>query len=249
MKVSAKSDRGLVRLNNEDTVRFGALSDSVSVYAVVCDGMGGESAGEVASAIAADSISKSLKNGFAPGMSADETSRLLRGALDDASVAVYEAAKEDPRRYGMGTTAVAAIITDDSCCVAWAGDSRAYLLRGGELTQMTRDHSYIQSLIDRGLYDPDSPSVARNKHMITKALGMAEPLDSESVSVDFGTGDMLLLCSDGLTNHVGDEGIASILTGEAFTDSVKALIDAAKADGGSDNVTVLIAAHNEDFDR
>ena len=223
----ARSDVGCVRTHNEDSYLV------QSPLFCVSDGMGGHAAGEVASSIAVETIAK-----HAP-TAADPT--LLARAVESANTAIIEAAAEGVGRPGMGCTATVAYIEGTQLAIAHVGDSRAYLVHEGTLIRVTRDHSYVEELVDAGEITADEARVHPNRSVITRALGSDPAMYADHFQLNIEEGDRLILCSDGLSSMISDGEIETIAnqspTAQICVDN---LVDAALAAGGSDNVTVLV---------
>ncbi|MFO1536667.1 MAG: Stp1/IreP family PP2C-type Ser/Thr phosphatase [Actinomycetota bacterium] len=232
LRIAAHTDVGRVRAGNEDSL---LVSDDGRLIAVA-DGMGGHQGGEVASATAVATLRAEIGAG-----------RSVEDAVVTANRAVHERADGDPALRGMGTTLTAGIVTGSSLRIAHVGDSRAYLLRNGELRQVTVDHSVVAELIAAGELTEEEALVDRRRSMITRALGIDREVAVDVVTVDLRAGDRLLLCSDGLTTMLRDPAIRTIL-GDAPTPdaAATALVDAANAAGGVDNITVIVADVTED---
>ncbi len=245
MKLSAKTDKGLVRETNEDNVSFGLMTSYDCAWGVVCDGMGGANAGEVASKMACDSISRELSENYSDSMSDEDSITLLADAMENANYSIYRRALKEPEKRGMGTTAVSALIKPERIYIASAGDSRAYIYKNGRIKQITKDHSYVQELVDKNLITQEEAQVHPNKNFITKALGTQRRLGCSTYTLDFEQGELLLICSDGLTNYVPEPVIADIIAITPFNRICDALIQRACTGGGGDNVTVFIAGHND----
>jgi len=228
-ETGACTDVGRLRQSNEDAL---VLADPVFA---VADGMGGARAGEVASAMAVAAL-----YGLAGG--ADE----LVGALEDVNARIHTAAQADATLTGMGTTATAALITRDELVVAHVGDSRAYLLRDGRLQQVTEDHSLVAELIRRGALTPAEAERHPQRSVITRALGAEPGVEVDVVRLVPQAGDVLLLCSDGLTGMVGDGEIGRIVGGPGtLPERARELVRAANGAGGEDNVTVVLVRIGE----
>lgn len=223
----ARSDVGCVRGHNEDSYLV------ASPLFCVCDGMGGHAAGEVASAIAVETIAKTASKAANPA--------LLGAAIEAANAAVIEAAVNGVGKPGMGCTATAAYVDGETLAIAHVGDSRAYLLHEGTLIRVTRDHSYVEELVDAGEITADEARVHPNRSVITRALGSDPAMYADHFQLGVQEGDRLILCSDGLSSMVPDGDIETIATqsstAQICTDN---LVDAALAAGGSDNVTVVV---------
>ena len=237
--VSALSDVGCVRTNNEDAFGY---DESLGIY-VVCDGMGGMASGEVASAHAVAAIVNSFAASTASG--AAVSTRLL-AALNAANQDVWEHA-QIPEHRGMGTTAVVAAVEGDKLILGNVGDSRAYLIKDGLCAQLTVDHSYINELIRNGTLTLETAQSANLKGMesvITRAIGVAPELKPDFYSVDLKFGAAVLLASDGLTRYLNPDEIAAIVAATPFESICASLIDVAKQRGGQDNITcILLFAH------
>lgn len=237
MKIAAKTDIGIVRENNQDSYAAGELSGG-AVYAVVCDGMGGAAEGAVASSVAVNAIRDKLTRSYSAGMSDISIRSLLISAVENANRAVYELSLTDEKYDGMGTTVVASIIRNGFAYIVHAGDSRAYLIHDGEIRQITKDHSVVQNMLEKGEITSEEAFDHPDKHIITRALGVDENIRVDFAQEDFAD-DVLILCSDGLTNYVHDEEIREILSESADEEKVSELVDKANYNGGGDNITVV----------
>ena len=240
------SDVGRRRPHNEDST----LSDVNNGLAILADGMGGYKAGEVASAIAVkttyDEICTGLKH-LKPGKTDKETglkyeSLLLKDAITHANSGIYNTAQEDEQCQGMGTTIVVCLFYDDYLTVGHVGDSRLYRKRADEFQQITKDHSLIQELIDRGLYTPEEAYQKTPRNLVTRALGIDAKVDVDILEEQPKTGDIYLLCSDGLNDMVNDEEIHLTLSKYSanLAHSAEELIRLANAKGGKDNISVIL---------
>jgi len=248
IRAAALTDVGMMRELNEDAVltleffRDSQVEPSENFLYVVCDGMGGAEAGETASAIAVQTIRDYVESRFRRG----ETHAIgdsLIAALEEANLRIIEYQKERPEARGMGSTGVCAAIVPPDGAVAWVGDSRAYILEGGALRQLTKDHSLVQRLVEIGQITAEEARHHEHKNVITRSLGARQSgaAGAEMVPVKLRRGDKLLLCSDGLMAHVDDAAIAEIM--KRYDDpypTARELIAAAKAGGGSDNISVIV---------
>jgi protein phosphatase len=223
-----KSDTGLARRANEDN--FFARAPLF----VVADGMGGAQAGEVASRLAAET--------FAPGLpDGGTTEERLATRVLEANARIHKLSQEDRDRAGMGTTLTAAYLDGEELAVAHVGDSRAYLWRDGELTRLTRDHSLVDELVRRGKLTEEEAAEHPQRSIITRALGPEPEVEVDTRTYRAQAGDVLLLCSDGLTSMISEQLIAGILRGaEGLEGAGRELVDAANAAGGRDNITVVL---------
>jgi PPM family protein phosphatase len=225
--VAARSDVGQVREGNED-----AYLVEEPLFGVA-DGMGGHVAGDVASQTAVSIITEKASGTARP----DVLSELLK----EANTAIWEKAQSDPSLHGMGTTCTLLLLEDDQAFFAHVGDSRAYLLRDGDLSQLTEDHTLVQRMVKEGRLKREDASLHPQRSIITRALGVDPQVDVDTFEIQLQEGDRLLLCSDGLTSMVADKRIEEILAEEA--DPQRAgdrLIGLANEAGGEDNITVVI---------
>jgi serine/threonine protein phosphatase PrpC len=229
MKIThgATTHSGQVRKENED-----ALLVEGRLY-VVADGMGGHNAGEVASAMAIKSLQA------AAGGIIDEAS--LNVALDKANEAIYEESMTNHVHHGMGTTIAALVMTDDSVVVGNIGDARIYRWHEGNLSRITKDHSYVQELVDEGIISLEEARVHPRRNIVTRALGIDGDVEASTSTLPITVGARYILCSDGLVDEVTDAEIAAILTRHSDSQAAAdALVSAANAAGGRDNVTVIV---------
>jgi protein phosphatase len=250
LRAAAMTDVGRVREHNEDSVlaveytRDSMVEPAQSHLYVVADGMGGAEAGEVASAIAVQTIRRYIETHLdtAPG-EVTNGAELLTGALEEANSRIIEYVASHPESRGMGSTGVCALVTPTDAAVAWVGDSRAYLLEGGTLRQLTKDHSLVQRLVEIGQITAEEAHTHEHKNVITRSLGARQsgPAGAEAVTVKLKRGDKLMLCSDGLTAHVMDNQIRDVLGRNADPyDAARELIVAANTGGGTDNISVIV---------
>ena len=243
MKLAGKTDVGSVRSENQDDYRAGELN-SDAAWGLVCDGMGGARGGREASVSACDVIEHSFHEQYAQCLPGDEE-RFLKRALINANRFVFQKASREEELAGMGTTAVCALVRGGKVFLCHAGDSRAYLYRDGRLAQLTHDHSYVQELVDCGTITVEEAEHHPQKNIITKALGVDYRLDSEFTTAPLQKGDILLLCSDGLTNAVPREQLEQLLRTGGFYDLPDLLIRTANENGGPDNITALLLCVEE----
>lgn len=237
---------GRQRQHNEDTF---LVRDEAGLY-LVADGMGGHAAGEIASRIAAESVSEFIEHtesedGTWPYAYDETTTRAtnrLTAALKVANTRVLEAMRKDSRLRGMGTTVVACLVDGDTISVAHVGDSRAYLVRDGELSRITDDHSWVFEQVQAGMISADEAERHPLRNVITRALGGALTVIPDASEINLKEGDVFLLCSDGLTGMVPEDDILRIVT-ENHDDLEKAcegLIERANERGGYDNITTVL---------
>ena len=250
LRAAAMTDVGRVREHNEDSVlaveytRESMVEPAQSYLYVVADGMGGAEAGEVASAIAVQTIRSYIEARLdAARGEAENAAELLTGALEEANSKIIEYVASHPESRGMGSTGVCALVTPTDAAVAWVGDSRGYVMEGATLRQVTKDHSLVQRLVEIGQITAEEAHTHEHKNVITRSLGARQsgPAGAEAVAVKLKRGDKLMLCSDGLTAHVMDPQIRDILGRNADPyDAARELIVAANAGGGTDNISVIV---------
>ncbi len=243
MLVVAKTDIGKVRSSNQDSYNIGEFQSGV-VWAVVCDGMGGANGGNIASATAVKMISDKITTCYYDGMSGNSIRNMLLSSIETANTCVYEMGQSNESLSGMGTTVVAAIVTGDTVYIAHAGDSRAYLFSNGGISQLTKDHSVVQFMVEQGQITQDEARVHPRKNLITRALGVDSTLDIDFYEEDFNKDDILMICTDGLTNFVDNELINKTFKESDFGDFADKLVEIANDYGGGDNITVVAIANN-----
>jgi protein phosphatase len=248
-----QTDTGRVREHNEDTI----ASDVDVGLLVLADGMGGYNAGEVASGIAVKTITNLVREGLARedlgaldrATGLTRPSIVLRDAITRANKIIYQTARSQAECEGMGTTVVAALFYDNRISIAHVGDSRLYRVRNGKLDQVTLDHSLLQELVDRGFYSPEEAQRASNKNYVTRALGVENQVEVEMQEHPVQKGDVYLLCSDGLSDMIGDDDMAvTVSTFGANLSSVgQHLIQLANDNGGKDNISVVLTQVLDSF--
>lgn len=240
---------GLLREHNEDAV----ASDLSIGLLLLADGMGGYKAGEVASEIAvlmiAAEITEAMQHPSRYSQKRLPESKMMAEAVKKTNAMIYQISQKEPQCAGMGTTLVAAIFADNQLIVGHIGDSRLYRLRGDTLAQLTEDHSLIQEQINAGLISQEQAEVSSQKNLVTRALGVDEEVGLELNVFEALIGDVYLLCSDGLSDLVKDAQIAKILlkADGNMVQAASSLIDTANENGGSDNISVVIALVNKPF--
>lgn len=250
LTVFGKTDPGRVRKNNEDAFVVANLTTAERVHAMpssatldvgdrgilvaVSDGMGGAEAGEVASSLALQSLRAGLNNGSPAGAGV-----ALQTSVEGANKNVWDFARASGKE-GMGATLTAMLVHDRFAYIAEIGDSRAYLLRGDQFVQLTRDQSYVQLLVDRGAITPEQAGTSDFKNIILQALGTHAKIAVAMNRIAVRQHDRFLLCSDGLTNMLPDAEIHAILKGTTLDAACPALVDAANARGGKDNITAVL---------
>src|SRR3990167_4486072 len=236
----AQTDPGRTRDNNEDSVAF----EEAAKVAVLADGMGGYNAGEIASGMATAFIKSELSRWLAEaGRSASlrEIRRAMEICVDNANLSIFNAANSNPHYAGMGTTLVVGVFQDNRLLLGHIGDSRCYRYRGGDLAQITKDHSLLQEQIDAGLLTPAQAALSSNKNLVTRALGVEDGVLLELNEHHVEAGDLYLMCSDGLSDMVDDATITRIVQGdETLEHRSDLLVAAANENGGRDNITVML---------
>jgi protein phosphatase len=242
IEAAGLSDAGSVRQFNEDRI---AIDSRIGLVALA-DGMGGHRAGEVASRLAADIVVAALRAHFdAARASLTRQSTLLAAeqSIKQANRAILQVARADASCAGMGTTLALAAFDDESAVLGHVGDSRIYRLRDGRLALLTRDDSLLRDQVDLGLISPAQAAQSHNRSLVTQALGIAEDVDAHVREIDARPGDVFLLCSDGLNELVGDDDVELVVRSLAanLPLAARVLVQAAKDNGGYDNVSVVLA--------
>lgn len=241
MKIVAKTDKGLVRENNQDAYAVGELPGEVA-WAVVCDGMGGAAGGNIASALAVKVISDKITSSYNEKMRDSSIKNLLDSAITAANIEVYDMAYSRPDLKGMGTTVVAVVVRDNVAHIAHAGDSRAYLVNKDGVKQITVDHSLVQNLVDRGEITKEEAEHHPNKNVITRALGVDKRIDVDFSEIDMQENETLVLCTDGLSNCVNNFEMAEDIKDGQYYAFADRLVKRANKNGGNDNITVVAIA-------
>lgn len=238
--VFGASDIGCVRELNEDSFYIYGFDDKKQLgFCILSDGMGGHNAGEIASSSTVEFVSEMLKDSV-DGKTEPPPPRALSEAVVYANKKVYDMAKEDMSRSGMGATMVAAYICGSDAYIANVGDSRVYVSSGGEFRQITKDHSVVEELVSSGGLSREEARNHPQKNIITRAVGTDINTIADLFEYNCKPGDCLLLCSDGLSGMLEDAEISNIIgSNDSSEATVKALINAAKERGGLDNITVI----------
>ncbi len=260
VKLFARTDVGQIREHNEDNFLVADLTRRArgileanrslvigphgSLFAV-CDGMGGAAAGEIASQLAVDILYERMVDGLegAPPLRRDDLARRLVRAIEAAGLRIFQEAKVDRTRRGMGTTVTAAALVDGHLFFAQVGDSRGYLLRQGQLVQLTRDQSLVNQLIEAGQLTEEEAETFEHNNIILQALGTADTVQVDLTYCELQRGDVLMLCSDGLSGMVRFDEIREVMRSTPEpVDICKVLIERANQAGGHDNITVVVAS-------
>lgn len=241
MFICGKTDVGKRRVNNQDCFNVTTLGDG-AFLCTVCDGMGGANGGNIASEIACRVYTDFVKEGFSLGR--EDDAELMREAVARANTSVYEAAQADPALKGMGTTLVSALIRNNGkATVINVGDSRLYSVSSGQIRQITRDHSYVQYLVDMGQITVNDAKNASIRNIIIRSIGNEAKTNPDVFHLEHETDGYLLICTDGLTNCVPNDVIAENVkaeTKEELEKCAERLIELANEGGGTDNITVLL---------
>lgn len=247
IKLWGATDVGVIRKQNEDGFFFRQLSDGSRGYAIVCDGMGGANAGEVASAMTVKSFAEKADVLLKEEMDVAAMRSLILEAAEDANQLVFRQAASDDSLAGMGTTFVCMLYNGTDIVIGNIGDSRAYLLNAEEMSQVTVDHSLVQEMVDRGELNPLQAQRHPSRNVITRALGVDEKVLCDLFNLSPAPGQFVLLCSDGLTGEVSEPEIYyEIFQAENPDTACDRLIEMAKQRGGHDNITLVIAAFEGD---
>lgn len=246
-----KTDVGKVRTNNED---YFLIDENIGLF-IVADGMGGANAGEVASRMAVELISKNLRRFIEHQKDGDssqvilgkkktdvsETANYLLSCIRLANQAIFEASHTYAQNRGMGTTVAAVLVNRKTYIIGWVGDSRVYIVRNGLLQQMTKDHSFVQEQINKGLITKEQAEVSEYKNVLTRALGTEENVEPDITETTAARNDYLLICSDGLTRTVSDEAILQTIKNLQKPEEIcQNLIGQANKAGGKDNITAIV---------
>ena len=237
MSAEGITDVGVVRSLNEDnfTVLLGQDAPLGDALLAVADGMGGHAAGEIASQMSLDLLIDALSRSSSP------TAQSLKASVERANDGVYRASSLGPNLQGMGTTLVAGLLAGGMLHVSNVGDSRAYLLRAGRLSHLTRDHSWVEDMVARGLLTSEQASVHPRRNVLTRAVGVGADVQVDVTRVLLQQGDRILLCSDGLHGLVDDAAIQTIMNERSLRAVARDLVRAANRAGGVDNITVVVA--------
>ena len=239
MNIWGITDVGAVRNQNQDSYHIELLAEDMAL-GIVCDGMGGAKAGNVASQLAVETFLETAK-AQPPEQWRNEPEALLHFAAEQANGAVHFRANVDADCRGMGTTMVAALVVGDRAYILNIGDSRCYLVRPEGITKVTRDHSVVEDLVARGQITPEQARQHPQKNLITRALGAESRLRADLFRQPMEHGDALLLCSDGLSNMVSDQELLyEVLHGGPAEDCCRRLLDIALSRGAPDNVTAVL---------
>ncbi len=239
MKFYAKTDIGNMREQNEDCVWAGELGNG-AVAVILCDGMGGENAGEYASSKTVEFVRDRLLKGFRQDITRNQLRNLLLTSVTGANSYIYDESVSNRDKAGMGTTCVVGIVYNERAYLVNVGDSRCYFFYGDNMQQVTKDHTYIRNLIEKGIITYEESKTHPDRNKITKAIGVDTYLTPDYFELDVQNGDLLMFCSDGLSSYVEDEEIADVVSRTPVSKCCEQLIDYVNKHGGRDNVTVAV---------
>lgn len=240
MKAYGKSVTGLKRKNNEDAIYISDRNSELKNLYIVADGMGGHNAGEVASNSAIAAFNQYIHDNFHE-IKEEEILDLLVSAVQYCNTDIYQKSSNDESLSEMGTTLIAAVIMNHKLYVTHVGDSRLYIFREGEIHQLTNDHSYVMELVRLGKITREEAAVHPNRNIITRAVGTRETVEADTIIENLFEGDIILICSDGLSTMVDDWEMKEILSrNENQEQKVQALIDKANENGGLDNISIIM---------
>lgn len=242
IRIYGATDQGQVRAVNQDAYVYEVV-DANTAYAVLCDGMGGENGGHIASSRAVEIIGQALGRGLSGQPPASSIKPMMISAITAANAVVYEMGANDENLRGMGTTVVAVVVRDDLLCITHAGDSRAYFIApdAAQASRITRDHSVVQLLVESGEITETEARSHPKRNYITRALGVERVVELDYAEHSFPAG-RVLLCSDGLYNFAPPENHLDLIGTCASEQDVFLLIDEANKAGGPDNITAVIIA-------
>lgn len=242
MYLSYNSDMGRVRNENQDKICAGFLSENAAL-AVVCDGMGGEASGSVASDLAANQIYRRISEGYQQGMKPNSIRNLMVTAVQAANSIVYEKSCEDIEKNGMGTTCVAVLVEDKTAYIVNVGDSRAYMMDGDGIRQISDDHTYVNELFKHGEITFEEMQNHKMKYIITRAVGVEPKVEADYFEVEETGNFAVFLCTDGLTAYCHPQLIYESVFNKNLDKGVSDLIDYCNACGGKDNISAAVIAN------
>ena len=240
MRIYGLTDKGKKRIINEDSFFVHILDDKKAAFGAVCDGMGGANGGEVASRIAIDLIQEKIQllDNYSRK---SQWNKLILDFVESSNRAIFEKSIEDTSLLGMGTTFVGAFCGENKAIIANVGDSRAYLIDSDSIKQISKDHSLVNELVEKGELSRVQATNHPNKNVITRALGVDKTVKCDVFDIKVAKGQYLLLCSDGLTEEVSEPEIHfQVMTCNTGEEKCRSLIDIANSRGGHDNITVVI---------
>lgn len=243
MKLWGITDSGLARQQNQDCYMLSGDGEGNYAVCVVCDGMGGAAAGDIASKTALDVFASNIKDAVKPSFAGKTMEKKVQDAVEKANKAVLEMACSRPEYEGMGTTLVCLLVRDSQAVVGNVGDSRAYLLDETGIRQITHDHSLVSEMIQRGEITAVQAQRHPSRNVITRALGVESAVQVDTFKITVRPGQYILLCSDGLSNEVSEPEIYyEVFCTENPENACQTLVDIANSRGGHDNITIVLAA-------
>lgn len=241
MNVVAKTDIGLKRTENQDRVKISVLANDV-IVAVLCDGMGGQNAGSEASELAVNIIFDRIILGYRTNSEKNSIRNLLVSAVSAANAVIFDIAEQDSSKIGMGTTCVAALVTEKTAHFVNVGDSRAYIIEDDSIIQVTSDHTVVRLLYEQGRIEEKDIKLHPQRNYITKAVGVSLKVEPDYFETSIKKQSKILLCSDGLSNYCTNDEICQIVENEEFEKASALLIELALEHGGNDNITIALIA-------
>ncbi|MDD6308114.1 MAG: Stp1/IreP family PP2C-type Ser/Thr phosphatase [Clostridia bacterium] len=238
IRFAAKTEIGMVRKMNQD---FCIASEDKPPLFILCDGMGGHSSGDIASRSAAESMETYIRLQSVLDLDEEKVKRILFGAISYANKVVFSRAQTAEEYAGMGTTADVCLIDFDVLYIGHVGDSRVYLFRNGELKKLTQDHSLVAEMVQKGIITEQEASVHPDKNVITRAVGTNRQVKPDFISLEMEQDDMILMCSDGLSNMLTESEIKNMLISSPnLEEVVQNLVKKANQNGGTDNITAVV---------
>lgn len=241
MKAWGVTNVGRVRENNEDAFKIELSPDKKAVVAVVCDGMGGARAGQIASEMATLSFTESVIEDGGFNITGKKLEAIMADAVQNANSEIYKLSHREERYAGMGTTLVAAVCRNSKVTIANVGDSRAYFVNSDGIAKITRDHSLVEDMVERGTITALEAQVHPNKNVITRAVGTEREICTDFYTKELHSGEFILLCSDGLSNLVNEqEMLYEILLEKQAEGACERLVEIANSRGGYDNITAVL---------
>lgn len=240
MKIIGKTDAGLVRSVNQDHFAFDYIGNGL--LSILCDGMGGANAGDIASVMAVSKIMEEARQKLTTATDLKEIRNQLRLYMRKVNKEIFDLSNKQKKYQGMGTTIVLAYVIDNRALFMNIGDSRAYLINESGILRITSDHSMVEEMVKKGHLTEEQARTHPNKNIITMALGPEETILPNSYEQALSTGDIILLCSDGLSNMLSDDMIHRIVTTNEFKNLPDLLIQKANQSGGQDNITAVVIA-------
>lgn len=246
INIISSTDKGIVRKENQDYYCYHIYENNNMAFAVVCDGMGGYLAGDVASRLACDIIKEQILKTDIRALNPVDIKNVLESALSVANAMVFELSEKEPNLNGMGTTATAVFIIDNQAFIMYAGDSRAYLTYDKNCVQITKDHTLVQNLVDNGKLTAEQAKSFPDRQKITKALGVLPYLDTDYIETEIPKNCSILICTDGLSNYMENEDVLRLSNEALEENSADVFINFALSEGGADNITAVLITRRAD---